>query len=330
MNNTNIGWETSGFAIHKAEHGAILNQELHSFFEEISGHQSVSGTSLIVSYFGDYLWTCGGGIWLGNLIQAMETLGLNQRVVRSSVFRLHKDEWLTINKVGRKSYYYLEPGRYNEMLNANKKIYHSEKPAWNQRWNIIHTSLGPTNSSKDKVRYLQHKGFGLFDKDFFVQPDLQQLTPELKQEITKVIPSAKIFQQAELYSENSEALRNMVSQSWDIDRIAEEYQQFVDLFAPAWEILQTMEEDAITLEDAFKMRLMVIHFYRRIIVKDPDLPTELLPKDWPRKDAEQLTINIYKKVHAKAMQYVMESSETPNGKLPLPSPNYYIRFGGLN
>ena len=330
MNNTNISWETSGFAIHKAKHGAILNQELHSFFEEISGHQSVSGTSLIVSYFGDYLWTCGGGIWLGNLIQAMETLGLNQRVVRSSVFRLHKDEWLTINKVGRKSYYYLEPGRYNEMLNANKKIYHSEKPAWNQRWNIIHTSLGPTNSSKDKVRYLQHKGFGLFDKDFFVQPDLQQLTPELKQEITKVIPSAKIFQQAELYSENSEALRNMVSQSWDIDRIAEEYQQFVDLFAPAWEILQTMEEDAITLEDAFKMRLMVIHFYRRIIVKDPDLPTELLPKDWPRKDAEQLTINIYKKVHAKAMQYVMESSETPNGKLPLPSPNYYIRFGGLN
>lgn len=330
MNNTNISWETSGFAIHKAKHGAILNQELHSFFEEISGHQSVSGTSLIVSYFGDYLWTCGGGIWLGNLIQSMETLGLNQRVVRSSVFRLHKDEWLTINKVGRKSYYYLEPGRYNEMLNANKKIYHSEKPAWNQRWNIIHTSLGPTNSSKDKVRYLQHKGFGLFDKDFFVQPDLQQLTPELKQEITKVIPSAKIFQQAELYSENSEALRNMVSQSWDIDRIAEEYQQFADLFAPAWEILQTMEEDVITLEDAFKMRLMVIHFYRRIIVKDPDLPTELLPKDWPRKDAEQLTINIYKKVHAKAMQYVMENSETPNGKLPLPSPNYYIRFGGLN
>lgn len=307
-----------------------MNQDLHSFFEEISGHQSVSGTSLIVSYFGDYLWTCGGGIWLGNLIQAMETLGLNQRVVRSSVFRLHKDEWLTVNKVGRKSYYYLEPARYNEMLHANKKIYHSEKVAWSKRWNIIHTSLGPTNSSKDKVRYLQHKGFGLFDKDFFVQPDLQQLTPEIKQEITKTISSAKIFQQAELYSESEETLKNMVRQSWDIERIAEDYQQFIERFRPAWEIIESMTDDAISEEDAFKMRLLVIHFYRRIIVKDPDLPTELLPEDWPRKEAEQLTTNIYRKVHAKAMTYVMDSSETPNGKLPVPSPNYYIRFGGLS
>ncbi|WP_428774194.1 PaaX family transcriptional regulator [Vibrio sp.] len=307
-----------------------MNQELDSFFKDIEGHQSISGTSLIISYFGDYLWTCGGGIWLGCLIQAMETLGLNQRVVRSSVFRLHKDEWLTINKVGRKSYYYLEPARYNEMLNANRKIYHSDAPAWNKRWNIIHTSLGPTHSSKDKVRYLQHKGFGQFDKDFFVQPDLQQLTAELKQEIMQKIPSAKIFQQAELYSDNSDLVRNMVSQSWDIERIEAEYKQFAALFLPAWQILAAMDADEISAEDAFKMRLLVIHFYRRIIVRDPDLPSELLPKDWPRKEAEQLTINIYRKVHAKALQYVMENSETPNGKLPLPSPNYYIRFGGLS
>ncbi|MDF2154596.1 PaaX family transcriptional regulator C-terminal domain-containing protein [Vibrio sp. CAU 1672] len=307
-----------------------MNQEFESFYDAMAGHQSISGTSLIVSYYGDYLWTCGGGIWLGSLIQAMETLGLNQRVVRSSVFRLNKDGWLTIKKVGRKSYYYLEPARYNEMLNANKKIYHSEPTAWNKRWNIIHTSLGPTNSSKDKVRYLQHKGFGLFDKDFFVQPDLQQLTPEIKQEICENIPSAKIFQQAELYSEHSDALRNIVSQSWDITRIEEDYQQFSALFSPVWNTLKGMEDDAITPVDAFKLRLLVIHFYRRIIVKDPYLPAELLPREWPRQAAEQLTVNIYRKVHAKALEYLIENSETPSGTLPLPSPNYYIRFGGLS
>ena len=133
-----------------------------------------------------------------------------------------------------------------------------------------------------------------------------------------------------MYSESEETLKNMVRQSWDIERIAEDYQQFIELFRPAWEIIESMTDDAISEEDAFKMRLLVIHFYRRIIVKDPDLPTELLPEDWPRKEAEQLTINIYRKVHAKAMTYVMDSSETPNGKLPVPSPNYYIRFGGLS
>ncbi len=307
-----------------------MNRELESFFEGISGHQSISGTSLIVSFYGDYLWTCGGGIWLGCLIQHLEALGFNQRVVRSSVFRLHKDGWLTIKKVGRKSDYYLEPSRYNEMLNANKKIYHSNKWVWNNRWNIIHTSLGPTHTSKEEVKFLLHKGFGLCDKDFFIQPDLQQLTPEIKQEILSRIPSAKIFQQGELFAADGELLQSMVCQSWDIERIDDEYRQFIDLFAPAWDILESMNIDELSDLDAFKMRLLVIHFYRRIIVKDPELPVELLPEGWLRQKAEQLTINIYQKIHAKALQYVLDNSETSSGKLPLPSPDYYLRFGGLN
>lgn len=307
-----------------------MNLTLDTFFKEIVDHQSISGTSLIISLYGDYLWTCGGGIWLGSLINSLETLGLNQRVVRSSVFRLHKDGWLTINKVGRKSYYYLEPEKYNEMLRANKKIYHSDSPVWNGKWNIIHTSLGPVNSCRDKLRFLQYKGFGLFDKDFFIQPYLQDLTLETKREIVKEVPSAKIFQQAELFYEDSQILENMIEQSWDLKKIEEKYHQFYALFAPVLSTIESLGISSISEEDAFKIRLLVIHFYRRIIVKDPDLPQELLPKSWPRKKAEQLTIDIYKKVHAKALKYLMRQGETVNGKLPLPSPNYYLRFGGLN
>lgn len=307
-----------------------MKRELEEFFEQMKHHQSSSGTSLIISFYGDYLWTCGGGIWLGSLINLMETLGFNQRVVRSSVYRLHKDEWLTVSKEGRKSYYYLEPERYNEMLGANKKIYHSVNPEWNNRWNLIHTDLGPTHSNKAKVRFLQHKGFGLFDKDFFIQPDLQQLTPEMKQQIITKVPSAKIFQQAELFANDADTLRNMVSQAWDLKRIHAEYQDFHSLFEPISLVLDKMDSREISQADAFKLRLLVIHFYRRIIVRDPDLPAVLLPEDWLRKKAEQVAISIYQKVHSQAMTYLMENSETTNGKLPMPSPNYYIRFGGLS
>ncbi|WCE30911.1 PaaX family transcriptional regulator [Vibrio sp. SCSIO 43137] len=307
-----------------------MNKELEQFFDQIKSHQSISGTSLIISFYGDYLWTCGGGIWLGSLINLMDTLGFNQRVVRSSVFRLHKDEWLTVSKEGRKSYYYLEPERYNEMLGANKKIYHSLEHEWNNRWNLIHTNLGPTHSNKAEVRFIQHKGFGLYEKDFFIQPDLQQLTPEIKQQIVARVPSARIFQQAELFSSDGDTLREMVSQAWDLERIEAEYRDFYTLFEPVSQVLEKMTSSDISEEEAFKLRLLVIHFYRRIIVRDPDLPVALLPQEWPRKRAEQVAINIYHKVHAKAMEYLMAHGETANGKLPMPSPNYYIRFGGLS
>lgn len=306
-----------------------MKNELTPFFDQMKDHQLISGTSLIVSFYGDYLWTCGGGIWLGSLINLMDTLGFNQRVVRSSVFRLHKDEWLTVSKEGRKSYYYLEPERYNEMLGANKKIYHSDTPEWNNRWNIIHTNLGPTHSNKAQVRFLQHKGFGLYDKDFFIQPDLQRLTPEMKLQIIQKVPSAKIFQQAELLPNDVNSMRDMVGEAWDLKRIEVEYRDFYALFEPIWQHLVAMDSEKISQQDAFKMRLLVIHFYRRIIVRDPDLPAALLPQDWPREKAEQVAINIYQKVHQKALAYLMENSETANGKLPKPSPNYYIRFGGL-
>ncbi len=122
----------------------------------------------------------------------------------------------------------------------------------------------------------------------------------------------------------------MVSQAWDLQRIEQEYNDFIGLFEPIWQVLNSSDKNEISHANAFKMRLLVIHFYRRIIVRDPDLPAALLPQDWPRKKAEQMAINVYHKVHAKALTYLMENSETANGKLPMPSPNYYIRFGGLS
>jgi phenylacetic acid degradation operon negative regulatory protein len=306
-----------------------LNLTLDTFFKEIVDHQSISGTSLIISLYGDYLWTCGGGIWLGSLINSLEILGINQRVVRSSVFRLHKDGWLTISKVGRKSYYYLAQEKYNEVLSANKKIYHSENPVWNGKWNIIHTSLGPVNHCKDKLQYLRYKGFGCFDKDFFIQPYLKEMAQETKEEIIGKIPSAKIFQQAELFYDNFDIVENMINKSWDLSKIESEYNDFYSRFYPVFNMINSLGESSLTDEDAFKIRLLVIHFYRKIIIKDPDLPLELLPSNWPRKKTEKLTIDIYNQVHSKALNYLMNNGEAINGKLPLPSPNYYLRFGGL-
>jgi len=46
-------------------------------------------------------------VWLGSLMKLVEPMGISQRLVRTSVYRLVQESWLQTEKVGRYSYYSL-------------------------------------------------------------------------------------------------------------------------------------------------------------------------------------------------------------------------------
>ena len=59
--------------------------------------------SLIVTVWGDALAPHGGGVWLAGLIRLMAPFGINDRLVRTSVFRLARDGWLTARTTGARA-----------------------------------------------------------------------------------------------------------------------------------------------------------------------------------------------------------------------------------
>jgi DNA-binding transcriptional regulator PaaX len=54
----------------------------------------VRANSLIITVYGDMIAPHGGSVWLGSFINLVKPLGINDRLVRTSVFRLSKDGWL--------------------------------------------------------------------------------------------------------------------------------------------------------------------------------------------------------------------------------------------
>ncbi|MDN5872183.1 MAG: phenylacetic acid degradation operon negative regulatory protein PaaX, partial [Nitrococcus sp.] len=56
--------------------------------EEFRACRPVRAGSLIITVYGDAIAPRGGTVWLGSLIALLTPLGLNQRLVRTSVFRL--------------------------------------------------------------------------------------------------------------------------------------------------------------------------------------------------------------------------------------------------
>lgn len=81
--------------------------KLDTFIQQAVSAGHISGTSLISSLYGDSLSHRGGEIWLGSLAALLEGLGFGERFVRTALFRLNKEGWLNVSRLGRRSYYSL-------------------------------------------------------------------------------------------------------------------------------------------------------------------------------------------------------------------------------
>ena len=80
--------------------------------------------------------------------------------------------------------------------------------------------------------------------------------------------------------------------------------------------------------DAFTARILLIHHYRRVVLRDPLLPTALLPADWPGRAARQLCGEIYRGLLPASEQWLDRNASNENGPLPAAGAELARRFGG--
>ena len=112
--------------------------------------------------------------------------------------------------------------------------------------------------------------------------------------------------------------------AWDLSSVAASYRQFIDSFTP---LLDTTAD--IGPQDAFAIRSLLIHAYRRVQLHDPMLPLELLPAPWPGSDAYELAKRIYLLTYAQAEEHIMAMLRREDEATPPADGDFYGRFGGL-
>ena len=79
--------------------------------------------SLVVTVWGDAIAPHGGAVWLSGLIRLLAPLGLNERLVRTSVYRLAREGWLEAQADGRRSLYRLTAHGLARFEHAYRRIY---------------------------------------------------------------------------------------------------------------------------------------------------------------------------------------------------------------
>jgi phenylacetic acid degradation operon negative regulatory protein len=86
---------------------------------------------------------------------------------------------------------------------------------------------------------------------------------------------------------------------------------------------------ALDPQQCFVVRTLLMHEFRRVLLRDPQLPQQLLPKDWPGDTARQICRELYSVTQRAAEQYLTDVLETPDGPLPAAADYFYERFGGV-
>ncbi len=298
-----------------------------SLVDEFRARPTLRAGSLITTVFGDSIAPRGGVVWLGSLIKVMNDFGISERLVRTSVFRLSRDGWLDANQVGRRSFYSLTEEGAQKFAQATHRIYGEPRLDWSGEWSLVLLS-GLDAATRETVRKeLSWLGFGATSTSLMAHPaadidDLKALLARLRVQDEVVVMNGRTPDESQ-----DNAMRDLVRKSWNIEDIDDRYEHFLGHFGPARKAV--CGNGKLSPQNAFQIRTLLIQEYRKILLRDPLLPAEMLPDKWHGLHAYQLCRDLYQGVFHAADEFLTETVETANGPLPSPSPEFFKRFGGL-
>jgi phenylacetic acid degradation operon negative regulatory protein len=266
--------------------------------------------SIAITMFGDAIVPRGGAVWLGTLLEFFQTLDIDASVVRTAMSRLTADGWFERNKVGRNSFYRLKTKGRQTFETATRHIYDPPPSDWTGRFELLLIGNGEDRDASREA--LKNAGFGSPLPGVWVAPSGVPVPDEAARAIRLEV------------SAEDDSGRRLLRESWPLDRTADAYLKFMKTFEPlrAW----SGRRVALTEADAFTARILLIHYYRRVVLRDPLLPTALLPKDWPGGAARALCGDIYRALLAKSEQWLDRHGTNEAGALPEASGNLLRRF----
>lgn len=285
--------------------------------------RGISCTSMVVTVFGDSISQHGDWIWLGSLIKALAPFGYNERLVRTAVFRLGQQGWLEVKKIGRRSYYCPTDSARSHNERADRRIYSVGQEAWDGSWTLVVPVFVPDEKKDSFRKSLLWQGYnsllsGMFAHPSFEEASLQEIL--LEQDLVgKVI----VFSASTEDLQSQAALKELVLQKWNFLELQDMYREFLAFYRP---MIKSIDSGSLTPQMNFLLRTLMIHEYRRVLLRDPDFPDAMLPSAWVGFEARDVVKRLYSVFSKDSSHYIENALENAQGPMPGLSANLYKRF----
>ncbi|MEM1159864.1 MAG: PaaX family transcriptional regulator C-terminal domain-containing protein [Pseudomonadota bacterium] len=258
---------------------APIPPALQTIVEDLHGQGRLRVWSIIVSAFGDLVWPRAVRLPAPVLQDLMERLGVKPGAMRTALSRLVDDGWIERRREGRSAAYGLTPDAAAESDLAARRIY---APLLPPAADPIRVVVLPEGADEPegllRVRrgvYLAEASLDLPGSAMVIKGDLDQV-PDWVLEAVAPKDVAVAF-----------------------DEIGKLFRPLLD-HAPA-----------MVPVDAAAARVLLIHYWRRVVLRQPGLPAVLTPSDWPGAGCHELVAGLYHALSDRMESWVPGAQRAP-------------------
>jgi phenylacetic acid degradation operon negative regulatory protein len=211
--------------------------------------------SLVITVFGDCVQHRGGAISTARLGRLLGRIGVEPGALRTALSRLGRDGWVDSERSGRLSHYRLSPSGVARFTEATSRIYAAPRLTPVTEWALSAEGTPQTG--------LALGGLWLTPAEV---PVPVNPTFRLVGRITDLAPAIR---ETLISADHATALRRLMA---DLDHLA------------------GLQSDPLTHAAA---RILLIHRWRRIVLRYPDVPPELYPRDLAGHDPRARVAGAY-------------------------------------
>jgi len=258
--------------------------------------------SLVITIFGDSIQPRGGRVSSARLQDILGRLAIEPGALRTAMSRLTKEGWVVREREGRRTFYRLSEKGVATFGPATRRIYAPVEVQKSPGWVL---GVGPARGRLD-ADIRETGGFVLGGGGLWAALDA---------------PGPDWFAARGILTVSGTlgAMPEAIAAELASSEIRAAYEGFIA-------DLKGFDPGDLPPLDALAARILMIHRWRRIVLRAADLPAAIAPRDWPGSTCRDLVARLYRQMSAGADQWL--SAPVAGGITALPPPDaaYFARF----
>lgn len=249
-----------------------MNEQHNLWFDttvqQLNDPQNQRVWSVIVSLFGDLAQDKGARISGGALTRIITPMGIKPEAIRVALHRLRKDGWIESARAGRASVHYLTEYGRSQSAAVTPRIY-ERRAAAPVDWHLLIAEDGSGQATLDEVLLLPNYVAVNRTTALGHGPVPRSLNDLMAAQVSHVaVPG---WLKTRLFPEHLREACAALQQ--DLSRI-------------------TPPPSGLTPSQTGTLRTLIVHRWRRVVLRHPDLPASFHPADWAGETCRGLVFQL--------------------------------------
>lgn len=257
--------------------------------------------SLLLTFFGGYVLGRGVRVSMASVIDVLGRVGVSEHAARSTLSRMARRDLLRRERRGRRTYVGLTARSREILHDGEARMWRTGavNTEWDGTWTLLGFSMP---ESWQRQRHLLRSrllwaGFGRLQAGLWMAPSAVDVAPLVAD--LGAAAHVKVFVARAFPPTDTDEL---IHDAWDLADLAARYERFLSRWG--------RPRPAPELPDDLARQLLLQTEWLRIIRRDPRLPEQHLPRDWPADRAQRAFRTLNARLEPQARAIAAETIDT--------------------